>query len=421
MESESSRTLLQQIEQIADAADDAKRRIDYDSAHDIEILSAIEIVEEFLQATGRICYGGAAMNAHLPDKYKFYDPKYTIPDYDFLTPNPNADIQNLHNRLRRAGFSEIGIRPGMHEGTTKIYINYVPIADVSAIHPQLYNMFKLHAIKVEGISYMDINSLRMMMYLELSRPRGEVARWSKVYERILLLESVLPPKECTEVAASKNKIPPPIYRSALRYLISRRRVIAGASVLGIYRESLRRKVKADLLFDESMPLIVYAPDVGSDEIEGLRELLGDVQVKKYAATGDFIPPMTAISYDRWPIILYVQETACHAYNTIELRDGEFIKIATLDTLITLYLSIMISGRKALKRFFPKSILCLANECIKLQSYMRRYPKATQFPFISLTCSGYQKGLPTLLKEKVERIQAAKAKRSTMKTRRTRKF
>lgn len=190
-------------------------------------------------------------------------------------------------------------------------------------------------------------------------------------------------------------------------MIERRRVIAGASVVGAYRESLSHRLKADWLFNEALPLIVYAPDVGNDEIEGLRTQLGDIRLKKYPATGDFIPAMTIIYYDRWPIVLYVQETACHAYNTLELREGEIVKIASLDTLITLYLSIMISGRKALKRFFPSSILCMANECIQLQSYMRRYPKRSQFPFISITCSGYQKGLPTLLKEKVERIRRAK--------------
>jgi hypothetical protein len=398
---------MEQLERLETAAKDARRRIDFDSAHDIEILSAIDIVEDYLRSSGRVCYGGAAMNAQLPDKYKFYDPKYTIPDYDFLTPNPEGDITALNRRFRAAGFTEIGIRPGMHEGTTKIYINYTAVADISAIDPRLYKMFKEHAVKVRGITFMDVNSLRMMMYLELSRPRGEVERWSKVYERLLLLNTVLPPKLCSPT--KRSRIPLPIYRSVLRYAIRKERVIAGASVVSAYRESLRKPLKAEWLFTEAMPLIVYAPDTDIEEIEGLKDILGPVRVKRFLGSGDTVPAMTMVEYYGWPLILYVQESACHAYNTLTMKDGEFVKIATLDTLISLYLSMMISGRKQLKKFFPQSILCIANECIELNSYMRRYPEKSQFPFISLTCSGYQKGLPTLLREKVARIQAEKRK------------
>jgi hypothetical protein len=296
----------------------------------------------------------------------------------------------------------------MHEGTTKIYINYTPVADISAIDPNLYRMFKEHAVKVHGITFMDVNSLRMMMYLELSRPKGEVERWTKVYERLLLLDMVLPPKSCPPTKAT-NRIPLPIYRTVLRYVMRQGRVIAGASVVGAYRESLRRPLKAEWLFTEAMPLIVYAPEGGADEIEGLKELLGPVRIRKFKGTGDVVPAMTMVDYYGWPVVLYVQESACHAYNTLELKDGEFVKIASLDTLITLYLSIMISGKKTLKRFFPQSILCMANQCIELNNYMRRYPGRSQFPFITLSCSGYQKGLPTLLREKVARIQAGKRK------------
>ena len=402
--------LLAQLEVLESAASDAQRRIDFDSAHDIEVLSAIEIVEEFLRSSERVCYGGAAMNALLPDKYKFYDPKYTIPDYDFLTPNAEADIATLIKRFRSAGFTEIGVRPGMHEGTTKIYINYTPVADISLIDARLYRMFKAHAVKVRGITFMDVNSLRMMMYLELSRPKGEVGRWTKVYERLLLLEVALPPKKCNMTRTKKEMIPLPIYRSVLRYMMRKDHVIAGASVVGAYRESLRRPVSAEWLFTEALPLIVYAPDSGADEIDELKELLGPVRIKKFTGNGDTIPAMTMVEYYGWPVVLYIQETACHAYNTLQLKNGEAVKVASLDTLITLYLSIMISGRKSLKRFFPQSILCLANQCIELSNYMRRYPNKTQFPFISLTCSGYQKGLPTLLREKVARIQEAKKKK-----------
>ena len=401
--------LLEQLAAVKSAADEAQQVTDYESAHDEAILTAIEIVEEFLHQTGRVCYGGAAMNAQLPDRYKFYDPKYTIPDYDFLTPTADKDIATLERRFRAAGFTEIGIRPGMHEGTTKIYINFVPVADVTLIDIKLYNMFKSHAVKVNKITYMDANSLRMMMYLELSRPRGEVERWTKVYERLLLLDFAVPMKRC-KGDPKPQTIPLMIYRAILYYAIQNNRVLAGASIISGYKAALKGELKAEWFFKQSDPLIFYSPNLDADEAN-IRELAGvEVKTSVVDGVGDYVPTVKYLTYLGKPIALLVKESACHSYNTLPLKNGKYVLIASLDTLITLYLSIMISGNKKLKGFFPFPILCMAQQAVNLSNYMRRHPNRSQFPFISITCSGNQKGLPSLLREKVARIQAAKIKK-----------
>lgn len=404
--------LKKQLEVISGAADKAQRRIDYESAHDEEVLSAIDIVEAFLRDKGRICYGGTAMNMQLPDKYKFYDPKFTIPDYDFLTPNAATDIENLQKRFRAAGFTEIGIRPGMHEGTTKVYINFTPVADITQIHPSLYAMFRKKATTFNGIRYMDVDSLFMMMYLELSRPRGEVGRWEKVYERILLLQYARTYEPCKATKSAKQSVPLPIYRALLNYIVRQERVIAGANLVSVYRDSLRQRVKASWFFSHSSPLIFYSPDMTAD-VEALKALYGessDLTVSELKEVGDFIPAMKIVKYIGRPLALIVQETACHSYNTLELHSGQYMRIASLDTLITLYLSLTLSGKKVLEMFFPRSILCMAHHCIELSSYMRRHPKRSQFPFISIECAGHQKGLPSLLREKFGRIHKGKTQK-----------
>ena len=86
------------------------------------IIRAIDVIEEFLRKKHRLCYGGQAINAHLPAKYKFYNPEFSIPDYDFFTPNHESDITTLVKDLKKAGFTEISVREGMHDGTA----NYKP-------------------------------------------------------------------------------------------------------------------------------------------------------------------------------------------------------------------------------------------------------------------------------------------------------
>jgi hypothetical protein len=397
--------LKEQLVAVGAAAAEAQKRIDFDSAHNDEVLAAISIVEDFLRDRGRVCYGGTAMNVQLPAKYRFYDPQYTIPDYDFLTPNSAADIENLEKRFRAAGFTEIGIRPGMHEGTTKVYINFTPVADITEIDPKLYAMFRKRAVTISGISYMDVNSLFMMMYLELSRPRGEVDRWEKVYERILLLQYARPMTACRKSKSRDVSIPLPTYRALLFFALRNGRVLAGAQVVSAYRESLKRHLKAKWFFTKSLPLILYSPALEEDA-EVIKSLLGGTGVKviNYNAVGDFIPPMTVIKYLGRPTVLLVEQTACHSYNTLELTSGQYMRIASLDTLITLYLNLTLSDKSILEEFFPRSILCMAQQSIELSNYMRRHPKESQFPFISIECAGYQAGLPTLLREKFARIR-----------------
>ncbi len=397
--------LDEQLEKIDIAADEAQRRIDFESAHDTEILDGIKVVEDFLRSTGRVCYGGTAMNVQLPKKYKFYDSDVTIPDYDFLTPNGAADVKALEQRLSSAGFSEIGSRAGVHEGTTKLYLNFVPIADITEIDKSLYNLFKKHAITEKGITYMDVMSLRMMMYLELSRPRGEVSRWRKVYERLKLLEHADVPRNCKAPAIKKTRIPLGVYRSIFYYAINKDYVLAGSSVLNLYKQSLKQTVSGDDLLATNLPIIMYSESLNNDIID-IKQLLGtNVKVTEIDNIGDFIPRLIVIELENQPVLLLVEQTACHAYNTLSMRSGKIVRIASLDTIITLYLSLMLTNRPLVKKIFPQSILCMAQTAMELSSYLRRNPKRGQFPFISLECTGHQVGLPTLLKERFKRIQA----------------
>ncbi len=406
--------LDEQLLRIDQFADEAQRRIDFESAHDQEILAGIKVVEDFLRATGRICYGGTAQNIHLPKKYKFYDPEMTIPDYDFLTPNGAHDVKELEQRLRSAGFVDIGSRPGVHEGTTKIYLNFVPIADITEIDEKLYNLFKKHAMTDKGITYMDINSLRMMMYLELSRPQGEVSRWHKVYERLKLLEHADMPRNCKAPSVKKIRIPLAIYRGLFYYAINNERVMAGASVLNLYKLSLKQTVSGENLISANLPIVMYSPSINNDIID-IKQLIGsNVKITEIESIGDFIPRLVAFELDGRPVLLLVEQTACHAYNIIQMHrtGGKSVYIASLDTIITLYLSLMLANKPIVKRIFPQSLLCMAQTAMEISSYLRRNAKHTQFPFISLDCSGHQVGLPTLLKERFKRIR--KGQRKTAK-------
>jgi hypothetical protein len=409
-----------QIRHIKKASEIAQDKIDYYTAHNESVLQAIDVVENFLRKKHRICYGGQAINAHLPDKYKFYDPEKTVPDYDFFSPTPDQDIRLLIHDLKRAGFTEISAREGMHEGTVKIYVEYIPVADITAIDPILYRILSKREYRLDGISYMDVNTLRMMMYLELSRPRGEVERWPKVYERLLLLNtysSKRSSKFCrrslssTSSNLSKEKI-----QSILDYCIKKQRIFAGLDLVNVYQQSLRKKSKnIEWLVHTRKPILFYSPDPEADmaEIRDNLERLDNspikYKIKKESKKGgsELLPTLTILYQDGLPIVFIIHQTACHSYFQLPMRHSKHhtLRIASIDTLITLYFSLGLMNSKYLDM---GSMDCLANNLIELSNQMRSRPDNSPFPFISINCSGHQTSITSLIRAKVKRMTERKA-------------
>jgi hypothetical protein len=407
---------LKQIDQFADLLQD---KIDYDAAHDPDILKGIRIVEDFLRRKHRVCYGGSAMNAHLPKKYKFYDPDKSIPDYDFFSPDVEGDVDDLVKALKAEGFTEVDSRPGIHAGTMKVFLNYFGIADISAIPEDLYNIFEARAKVIKGISFMDIDSLRMMMYLEISRPHGDVERWHKVYERILLLQYVAKPKHCKVINDIKDiEISKEDFDSIFAYGLNNSRVFAGNSILDLYAASKKKFQDGSSLEKTRLPIIMYSPSLEMDA-GSIKSLLGDhVTIEHHEEIGETVPPLTVVSKNKRPVLLLVEETACHAYNTINYKN-RVIRIASLDTLITLYFSLELANNDMVRRFFPMRINCEAQAAIDISNYLRTHVARSQFPFIATECSGHQKSKQTLLREKFARAAAEKKKRTTTRTKKSR--
>ena len=171
-----------------------------------EIKQIIHIVEQFLRKKKLVCYGGTAINNILPIYDQFYDKSIEIPDYDFYSNNALDDAKELADIYSKAGFIEVVAQAGMHHGTYKVFVNFIPVADISQLDKEIYKKIKHKAISVDGILYAPPNFLRMAMYLELSRPKGDVSRWEKVLKRLLILNKHYPLKShnCSEEPIQRN-------------------------------------------------------------------------------------------------------------------------------------------------------------------------------------------------------------------------
>ena len=183
------------------AVDTAEEKHGKMIANSPEVKRIIGVVENFIRQKKLICYGGTAINNILPKQDQFYNTDVEIPDYDFYSPNALINAKELVDLYIKEGFVEVEAKSGQHYGTYKVFVNFIPVADITSLPKDLYNAIKREAIKVAGILYAPPNLLRMSMYLELSRPEGDVSRWEKVLKRLTLLNRNYPltAQQCSHV------------------------------------------------------------------------------------------------------------------------------------------------------------------------------------------------------------------------------
>lgn len=403
---------MEKIEdRLKEAIEIAEERLNYDSAHNEELLNSLTVVAEFIKRKKRVCYGGTAMNAILPEKKKFYNPDLDLPDYDFYTPDMEKDVEELVADLKAAGFADVYHRVGMHEGTKKILVNFVAVADISHINPELYAIFFKRSIVKEGIHYTDPDILRMMMYLEISRPKGEVTRWTKVFERLQLINSEFPVKtegrryRCSD-ATSGGKIRPDIQEVLTNFIITRQKILCNGPIVSLYTKGVR---KGDAVY-KNFPTgpMLFTSSTPKEDAIALKKLLkssGKVSIYLHRARGEIVPERFELRVDEKIICLIIQEVACHSYNNIPLEDGRVIQIASLEFIITLYLSLHIFTKHS-RDILGTSAMCILKKCVDLamQNYLS---DRSQFPPFSLNCAGHQTGYVSLIRQKVLRIKREK--------------
>jgi hypothetical protein len=169
------------------AVDKAGEKMGKRSVNSPDVQNIINIVEDFIKRKNLICYGGTAINNILPEEDQFYNKDVEIPDYDFFSYDALNDAKELSDIYYQKGFMDVEAKSGQHHGTYKVFVNYIAVADITYLPKGIFNVLKKDALRVGGVLYAPPNFLRMSMYLELSRPAGDITRWEKVLKRLLLL------------------------------------------------------------------------------------------------------------------------------------------------------------------------------------------------------------------------------------------
>tara|TARA_Y100000992_G_scaffold299103_1_gene265353 strand:+ start:3787 stop:5205 length:1419 start_codon:yes stop_codon:yes gene_type:complete len=404
---------------LREAVDKAQKKIKRQNIMSPMHREIVEQVEHFLRSKKCICYGGTAINNILPINDQFYDKTLEMPDYDFYSDNALNLAKQLADIYAKKGFSDVQAKAGMHHGTYKVFVNYIPVADITHMDKKLFNLLKKDSIKVNGILYAPPDFLRMSMYLELSRPKGDVSRWEKVQKRLVLLNKNYPIKNirCNyerfqrgfETHSVKKKDEKTIYDVVKNSFINQGLIFFGGyanDLFSRYMPTKERKILADI---PDFDVLSEDPKTSAVILIEQLEYHGFKKVKylKHPGVGEIIAPHYEIRIGKETIAFIYKPLACHSFNIINIK-GVLIKVASIDTMLSFYLAFMYADRI----YYDKDrILCMCQYLFNVQEKNRLKQKGLLKRF-STKCYGEQESINSIREKKSVMYQKLKNKRNS---------
>lgn len=424
-----------EIDLLRNAVDKIESRRGKKVAQSPEVKKIIGGVERFLREKKLVCYGGTAINSILPEKYRFYNNDIEVPDYDFYSPNALEDSKELADIFFKMGYNEVEAKSGSHPGTFKVFVNFIPVADITHMDMALFSVLAAKSYIKHGIRYAPTNFLRMAMYLELSRPEGDVSRWEKVLKRLTLLNKVYPMKlincsrfememqnrnnpnpnetrlpESSSKSNSNSSVDKKIYDITQKVLMNNSVVFIGGFADILYSKYLPKSDRHKLSKQPEFDVLSNNPEELAKLIKLTLKANGfdKITIEKMPAIGEIILDHYKVSVDSNTVALIYKPTACHSYNTIKLN-SQIIKVASIDTMLMFYLAFSYAKRYYYNR---DRLLCLAGILFYIQNKNKnRLSQSGLLKRFGSSCYGKQETLESLRRDKAVKYQELKNDKS----------
>ena len=382
----------------------------------------ISVLEKFIRDKKLVCYGGTAINNILPESEQFYNRNLEIPDYDFFSSNAINDAKELANIYFRQGFSDVEAKAGVHYGTYKVFVNFFQIADITQLDSKLFSSLKKNALAKDKILYAPPNFLRMAMYLELSRPSGDISRWEKVFKRLNLLNRHYPLKAVNcdpdtfkhslsvrsynkQFQHEKEKI-----QTTIKNVASKEKLVfIGGYANVLYSRYLHNNERKYLEEIPDFDLLSNSPDKTAKAIKEALEKqdIRNITIETKAAIPEYLSTHYEVRVGSQPVAYVYKPLACHSYNSIKVNNKIF-RVATIDTMMSFYLLFLYAERPY---YNPRRTLCLCEYLFKIQQ-KNRLKQTGLLRRFSVTCYGKQKTLEDIRNDKAKQYKRLKTKKKS---------
>jgi len=358
------------------------------SASDPGTVTSLAVVKNFLKNHRVLCYGGTAINNLLPKEDQFYNPEEDVPDYDFFSKTPQAHSVIIANKLKAEGIASVEVKPGMHLGTFKVFADFTGVADITQLDEEIFDRLWEQAETRDGIHYVPVNFLRMSMYLELSRPHGDVSRWEKVYSRLQLLNKAHPTTCNKNITKHREELTDEQQKGVLKLLKNEPVVLLSVSAAEIHLDKNWTTPIGLLAERETIERLTKGENVEVNE------------------ENDILPRRTYVmnSDGTKSLFRFYETTACHSYH--EMENG--VRVASIPTTLQFFFAYLYSGAQEDN---VANVLCIAQRLVDIakSKAKRRFDILTP-----KECIGIQESFVEMKRNKAELFEQLGKDRSSKK-------
>jgi hypothetical protein len=173
--------------------DDAmKKKLDILEPTLNEFKEVLSVILDFIKRKKRIIYGGYAQNNLIKIKNEFdvFYKKIDLPDIEFYTYQPLEDTIELCDLLHSKKFKYVQGVEAEHEGTYKIFVNFINYCDLTFVSKNIYD--NMSCIKDNDLLYTHPHFMVVDAFRVYADPLTSYFRLDKTFSRFTTLMKYYP-------------------------------------------------------------------------------------------------------------------------------------------------------------------------------------------------------------------------------------
>lgn len=147
-----------------------------------QIKESLNIVRQYIENNDLILVGGEAINFSLKTKGKSIYNKYTIADYDCISPDFYTHSKNVANILCSKNFSNVSVIPAIHNTTVRVKVSNYTVFDSTYCPKNVYD--KIETIQYSKLKIIHPNYQIIDQYNSLSFLFDQTGESQNIYHRM---------------------------------------------------------------------------------------------------------------------------------------------------------------------------------------------------------------------------------------------
>jgi len=292
-----------------------------------------KLIINFIKRKNRIVYGGYAQNFLIMSKnkddvfYKEIDGAFynwpDLADIEFYSPTPVDDLIELTEELYAKKFNNIEASGGQHDGTYKIFVNFLNYCDISYIPSNIFNNMPI--ITVDGLKCVHPHFMMVDSYRIFTDPMTSYWRLDKTIKRFQKIFNYF------NVDQSKNNNIIKLNKSVETDDFIRKRIIHNSKlvVVGFYGFDYYVKKSIDKYAINDYPYYELVSIELEKDAKQIYKLLkesfpGKIKVKEFNPFFSFIDRRIEFYYnDKLFLRLFGNNQRCIVYNYSEIKTTNY--------------------------------------------------------------------------------------------------